>query len=488
MDKIKDQNIEKLFSQLMTPLRSQLPIMEDEALEVLLGVLLLYKVSEFSERSKIVLDNNHVLTLPSQFQWENLNPWGPDFDNLILNALRYIGTTLLDIDDANFKPIRVLNTVQMNTGGDKALREVIFRLNEFNFKHNIDGSTVFQRLCNIAIEKYFEGIKKNYSLVPPPSICHLMVGLMQPREGMCIADPFIFNGCYFIESVKFQNNRTLGSKPLAFYGQNANIDAVTITKMNLLFNDIEHYNISTQDALVKPLLSENGDLKQFDLVMTNIPASTLPFHDDLVERDVFNRFIYGIPSKRSMEFIFIQHVLAILNENGKAGIIGPQGILFRESEKGIRRRLIENDLIEAIITLPAGIFLSTKISMVLLIFNKKKPADRKGKIQFIKGEFSDAKQKKQHLSDEDITQIIDAYNAGVNADDTISQMFTIEQVRERKFDLSMSLYTDECPEVENIDLEATLTELEKLDEKRRYLLSSLKEQFGKLREYKEGGN
>jgi len=125
----------------------------------------------------------------------------------------------------------------------------------------------------------------------------------------------------------------------------------------------------------------------FDRVIANPPFSLKGWGKNTADNDQFGRFPYGTPPKNAGDLAFVQHMIASLNAEGVLGVVMPHGVLFRgSSEKKIRQGILEDDLLEAVIGLPSGLFYGTGIPACLLIVNKKKPVDRKGKVLFVNSE------------------------------------------------------------------------------------------------------
>ena len=169
--------------------------------------------------------------------------------------------------------------------------------------------------------------------------------------------------------------------------------------------------IKAGDVLTNPQYVEKGTLTKFDVVYSDAPMGLRNLDSDIYEKDPYNRFMYGIPPKSSADWAFISNGISSLNDNGRAVFISNSGVLFRGGkEKQIRERIIELDLIEAVISLAPGLLYSTVIPIVMLVINKNKKALHKNKILMINAEDIVSGKKTNSLNKGDIAEIIDLFN------------------------------------------------------------------------------
>ena len=155
----------------------------------------------------------------------------------------------------------------------------------------------------------------------------------------------------------------------------------------MFLHSVFNADIKKGDTIREPKHLNNGELMTFDRVIANPPFSLAKWGKEEANNDSFGRFPYGTPPKDTGDLAFVQHMIASLNAEGKLGVVVPHGVLFRgSSEKEIRKGILEDDLLEAVIGLPSALFYGTGIPAALLIINKKKPTERKGKVLFINGE------------------------------------------------------------------------------------------------------
>lgn len=195
----------------------------------------------------------------------------------------------------------------------------------------------------------------------------------------------------------------------------------------------------------------------FDRVIANPPFSLAAWGKDEAENDGFGRFPYGTPPRDSGDLAFVQHMIASLNNDGMLGVVMPHGVLFRgSSEKEIRKGILHDDYLEAVIGLPAGLFYGTGIPASLLILNKRKPAERKRKVLFINGELDFAEGKNQNtLREQDSEKILAAFEQFVDIK-RYAKVVTLGEIAENDYNLNIRRYADTSPPPEIFDVRALL--------------------------------
>jgi len=251
----------------------------------------------------------------------------------------------------------------------------------------------------------------------------------------------------------------------------------------MVLHGIIDFNIEYGDVLSNPKLVEGGKLKLYDRVLANFPFS-MDWDNAGAEKDPYARFKYGIPpAKDKADFAFIQHMLASLNERGRAAIVCSQGILFRGGEEQrIREGMINEDVIEGIIALPEGLFFGTGIPACVLILNRKKPEKRKNKIIFIYGagenHYLEGKNRNK-LRDSDIDSIVNVFSDFKDVD-RYCHIADLDELKENEFNLNVPRYVDISQPEEEIDIQSTINELKKLEKERQEIESKVQQDLKEL--------
>jgi type I restriction enzyme M protein len=197
--------------------------------------------------------------------------------------------------------------------------------------------------------------------------------------------------------------------------------------------------------------------------------------------DKFGRFQYGIPPRSYGDLAFLQHMVAVLKEDGRMGIVLPHGTLFRGGTEGaIRQKLLENDIIEGIVGLPSALFYNTGIPASVWIINKSKPDRLKNKVIIIdaSSEFKEGKAQNQ-LEENNIARVIDAYDREVDID-KFMRVVGMTEIKENDYNLNISRYIDTNEAEEEIDLKSVLESIAGLDEKEKAIDEKLKQYLKEL--------
>ena len=283
-----------------------------------------------------------------------------------------------------------------------------------------------------------------------------------------------------IQSVDYIKSKGGNPNNLSLYGQEKNLNTWAICKMNLLLHGLSDHRIEKGDTIRDPKLTENGELMLFDRVIANPPYSLKNWGREEASADEFGRFRFGLPPANAGDYAFVQHMLATLNHTGKAGVVLPHGILFRGGAEGkIRQGLVKEDLIEAIIGLPANLFYGTGIPATIILYNKDKEEARQNKIFFIDAsrEFQEGKNQNV-LRDEDVEKIVSTFE-NYEEIEKYSRIVTLDEIKENDYNLNISRYIDTTEEEEQIDVIQAIKELKQLEQERNEIEATM---YGFLKE------
>lgn len=307
--------------------------------------------------------------------------------------------------------------------------------------------------------------KKAGEFYTPGEVSELIAELLAPQESDEICDPACGSGSLLLKCAKQVKNAHNGSKRFALYGQEAIGSTWALAKMNMFLHGVDNHKIEWGDTLRNPkLLDENGRLKLFDVVAANPPFSLDKWGHEGAGDDPYGRFRRGVPPKTKGDYAFIQHMIETLKpKTGRMGVVVPHGVLFRGSSEGkIRKKLIEQNLLDAVIGLPEKLFYGTGIPAAILLFRQDKADDN---VLFIDAsrEFQTGKNQNA-LSDENIRKIVETYTARADVD-KYAHLATLEEIAENDFNLNIPRYVDTFEEEEEIDLMAVRAERNQLKEK-----------------------
>lgn len=342
---------------------------------------------------------------------------------------------------------------------DKKLRDLISHFGKYRLRNSdFENPDLMGSAYEYLIKMFADSAgKKGGEFYTPSEVVNLLVRLIKPKSGMRIYDPTCGSGGMLIQSKKYLIENNDDPRNISLYGQEDNLGTWAICKINMFLHSVFNADIKKGDTIRDPKHLKNGELMTFDRVIANPPFSLAKWGKEEADNDSFGRFPYGTPPKDIGDLAFVQHMIASLNAEGKLGVVVPHGVLFRgSSEKEIRKGILEDDLLEAVIGLPASLFYGTGIAAALLIINKKKPAERKDKVLFINGELEYQEGKNQNkLRDSDIQHILDVYDAFEDSR-RYSKVISMDEIRENDFNLNIRRYADTSPPPEQFDVKAIL--------------------------------
>ena len=306
--------------------------------------------------------------------------------------------------------------------------------------------------------------KKGGEFYTPKEVVTLLVEILDPQERMRICDPACGSGGMLVQSV--YHLREIGQDPrnISLFGQEKNIGTWAICKMNMLLHGLASARLEKGDTLRSPkLIWEDGKLIEFDVVIANPPFSLKNWGYEEAQSDPYQRFRFGIPPKGYGDYAFAQHMIATVNPTGRVGVVLPHGVLFRGGAEGkIRKGILEEDLLEAVIGLPSNLFFGASIPACLFIVNKNKPKGRKGKVFFLYGARDYLEGKNQNkLRKEDIERIVNAYRE-YRTVDKYCRPVSLDEIRANDYNLNITRYIDITEEEEPIDVQSLLDQLNEL--------------------------
>ncbi len=303
--------------------------------------------------------------------------------------------------------------------------------------------------------------KKAGEFYTPPEVSELLARLLRPKPGNTILDPACGSGSLLIKV-----GRAVGDDNFALFGHESNGSTWALCKQNMFLHRMDNARIERCDTLRSPRLVRDDELMRFDIVVANPPFSLDKWGHDVAEHDRFNRFWRGVPPRSRGDYAFISHMIeTAIDGHGRVGVIVPHGVLFRGGAEGrIRRRLIEDNLLDLVIGLAPNLFYGTGIPAAILIFDKSRKNDpARDRVLFIDAsrEFQPGTNQNR-LTDEHMARILDTYAAYANVD-KYARAATRAEIEENDFNLNIPRYVDTFEEEEEIDLVETQREIERLE-------------------------
>ena len=299
--------------------------------------------------------------------------------------------------------------------------------------------------------------KKGGEFYTPPEVATLLARLLEPQSGDRLCDPACGSGSLLIRVA-----RQVGDQNFALFGQESNGSTWALCRMNMFLHEMDNARIEWCNTITNPRLVEGDSLMKFNIVVANPPFSLDKWGADEAANDRFHRFWRGIPPKSMGDYAFISHMVEVaLADEGRVGVIVPHGVLFRGGAEGkIRQKMIEENLLKAVIGLPANLFFGTGIPAAILIFDKGKNTKD---VLFIdtSREYLDDKNQNR-LRDQDIEKIVKTYQR-FETDPKYAYRATFDEIKENDFNLNIPRYVDTFEEEEEVDILAVQKEIEQLE-------------------------
>jgi type I restriction enzyme M protein len=325
----------------------------------------------------------------------------------------------------------------------------------------VNDNFEFPDLLGAAYEyliKYFADSagKKGGEFYTPGEVVRLLVQLVKPHAGQEIYDPTVGSGGFLIQSHQYVEEQGEDPNDLALYGQDSNGTVWSICIMNMILHNITRFTIENADTLEDPQILDHGQIRKFDRVLANPPFSQ---NYSRANMKFTSRFREWCPETgKKADLMFVQHMLASLTTDGLMATIMPHGVLFRGGkEKLIRELFVNDDVIEAVISLPPGLFYGTGIPACVLVMNKNKPDALRGKVLFVNADREYAEGKNQNkLRPEDIEKIDLVFTHKLELPMYSRLVDQKEIVDKHDYNLNIRRYVDNTPDPEPEDVQAHL--------------------------------
>jgi type I restriction enzyme M protein len=306
--------------------------------------------------------------------------------------------------------------------------------------------------------------KKAGEFFTPLKVTELVAKLAGPGPGYRICDPACGSGGLLIQAA-----REVGDRDFALFGQESNGSTWALCRMNMFLHSFDSARIEWCDTLNSPLLVENDRLMKFNCVVANPPFSLDKWGAENAENDRYNRFWRGIPPKSKGDWAFISHMVEVaLEKEGRVTVVVPHGVLFRAGAEGrIRRKMIEENLLDAVIGLPGNLFPTTNIPVAILVFDRARekggPKEDCRDILFVDAsrEFVSGKNRNT-LSDEHLARIMDTCARREDVE-KYAHAADFDEIKENDFNLNMPRYVDTFVEEKEIDIDAVQKEIDQLE-------------------------
>ncbi|MBV6419374.1 MAG: hypothetical protein DAHOPDDO_00590 [Ignavibacteriaceae bacterium] len=432
----------------------------------------IYHLSVEDAKKNAANPTYHDFIIPEEYLWENIRNDSDKLAESFSGAMKKMAELNPDYKDVfeNFDFVQFVN--------NRENQEILFDLVELFSVSSLEKASVdvlgdaYEWIIRLfAPQKAKEG-----EVYTPREIISLLVQLLDPKPEERIYDPSLGSAGMLIGAhsyVKHTYGKD-GADKLFLFGQEVNYKTRSIAKMNLYLHGIKNAIPEYGDTLLYPKFRESGELMQFDVAIANPPWNLDGYGEERLTKGEFWKKQYndwGFVPDQSADWVWLEHMHYVTSqrENGRVGVVMDNGLLFRGSkEKTIRQKMIEADLIEAVLLLPEKLFYNTPAAGCIVILNKNKRRELRNKILFINAsqefiQHPEVRRLNSMSEDNNIKKIVEAYRDDLHHDG-FARAVDISEIKENDYNLNVSLYVFPEEESERIDINKEWNELKSIEE------------------------
>ena len=406
---------------------------------------------------------NHRFQLPDGCHWEDVRAKTENVGQALQRAFREIEKANPDTLYGIFGDAQWTNKDRLS---DALLRDLIEHFSRLPLGNKQAREDVLGGVYEYLIKKFADATnKKAGEFYTPRAVVSLMVNILDPREGETIYDPACGTGGMLLEAVHHVNEsggnvRTLWGK---LYGQEKNLTTSAIARMNLFLHGVEDFKVVRGDTLREPAFYSGDSLATFDCVIANPPFSLEKWGEEVWESDPYGRNFAGLPPSKSGDYAWVQHMLkSMAPKTGRMAVVLPHGVLFRMAAEGrIRQRILETDLLEAVIGLGPNLFYGAGLAACILIFRQRKQANRRGKVLIIDASREFKKGRAQNELQPEHVERIEGWYQGYKDVDGVARVTTLDEIKANDWNLNIPRYVEPVVVEDRITVEDAVVQLKK---------------------------
>ncbi len=422
---------------------------------------------------------NHRFQIPKDCHWEDVRKKTANVGEALQKAFKGIEKANFDMLHDVFGDAQWTNKRRMS---DEKMLDLIehfskYKLSVAEVPHDIMGEGYEYLIKKFADDSGHTAAE----FYTNRTVVKLMTMITDPQSGESVYDPTCGSGGILLNSALHLKEQGKEYRTLKLFGQELNLITSAIARINMFMHNVDEFLIVQGDTLDNPQLLENDQLKKFDVIMANPPYSVKRWNQTKWMSDPYGRNIWGTPPQGCADYAFQQHIMASLKpDTGRCVILWPHGVLFRDAESDIRKKMIAGDFVDAVIGLGKNLFYNSSMESCLLVCRMKKPKERKGKIIFINAvnevriERTNAWLEPQHIK-----KISTAYWQLKDVDG-FAKVMSKEAVLENNGNLSVQLYVKQAQNDSEHDVEELVAEVKKGQEN---INSSLENLLNRLKDF-----
>lgn len=382
---------------------------------------------------------NHRFQVPADAHWREVRKVSRDVGRALQQAMRSIETANPDKLFGIFGDAQWTNKDRLS---DAMLRDLI--------EHFSSLELTVANLPEDELGQGYEYLIKKFAddsghtaaeFYTNRTVVHLMTEMLDVQPGESVYDPTCGSGGMLLSCITHLRRQGKEWRNVRLYGQERNLMTSSIARMNCFLHGIEDFRIERGDTLAEPKLVEGDRLQRFDVVLANPPYSIKQWDREKFAKDPWGRNVFGVPPQGRADYAFQQHILQSLKpKTGRCAVLWPHGVLFRQEESEMRRKLIEADLIECVIGLGPNLFYNSPMEACIVICRTQKPKARRGKILFINAINEVTRERAQSfLTDEHHQRVVRAYQ-NFKDEPGFTSVVPVAEIRAKEGNLSIPLY------------------------------------------------
>lgn len=412
------------------------------------------------------LPEQHRFQIPDGCHWSDLRARSTNVGQAIQRAMR-------EIEKANPKTLYgIFGDVQWTNKArlsDELLVDLVDHFSQLDLRNTAVPNDVLGDAYEYLIKKFADLTnRKAGEFYTPRSIVRLMVRMLAPQAGETVYDPACGTGGMLLETLH-QVREAGGDERLMLgrlFGQEKNLTTAAIARMNLFLHGAEDFEIVRGDTLRQPAFLSADRLATFDCVIANPPFSLEAWGDEAWASDPWGRNLVGTPPRRYGDWAWVQHMIASTAPRaGRLAVVLPHGALFRGGAEGeIRSRILDLDLIEAVIGLGPNLFYGTQLAACILVARRRKSVERREKVLLVDASDLFRKGKNQNtLEPEHVAQLLRSYQ-GFEDEGGRSRVVSLDDARAQGGSLNLAGYITKSDDADIVSAtEATASLKEALD-------------------------
>lgn len=404
---------------------------------------------------------SHRFQIPEGCHWKDVRSQTRNIGIALQNAFREIEKANQDTLYNIFGDAQWSNKERLS---DELLLNLIEHFSTLPLSNSAVEPDILGQAYEYLIKKFADATnKKAGEFYTPRSVITLMMNILDPQPGETVYDPACGTGGMLLEALNHVQKSGGRVEMLLgkLYGQEKNLTTSSIARINLFLHGIEDFHIVRGDTLRSPAFHAGDQLQQFDIVIANPPFSLEQWGVEVWEADPYKRNFAGLPSNKSGDFAWVQHMVSSMKpETGRMAVVLPHGVLFRMGTEGnIRQKLLEMDLLEAVIGLGPNLFYGTGLAACILVFRATKPPARQGKVLMIDASTLYLRGRNQNtLEPEHVEHILGWYLDFADVEGHV-QVVTLDEIAENDWNLNIPRYVEPVIEEETISAEEALDNL-----------------------------